>query len=154
MFPGGGAQYPGAARELYERVPAFRDAVEECFRVMPTAVPPDLRSLMFEREASDAEAARALEQPVRALAALFVLEYAFAALWRHWGVTPNAVIGHSAGEYPAAVIAGVMTLKDALSIIVVRGQISSAWRRAACSRYTCPNPSCALCLAANSTSLP
>jgi len=123
MFPGGGAQYPGAARELYERVSAFRDAVEECFRVMPTAVPADLRSLMFECETDDAEAARILEQPVRSLAALFVLEYAFAALWRHWGVTPNAVIGHSAGEYLAAVVAGVMTLKDALSVVVVRGQI-------------------------------
>jgi acyl transferase domain-containing protein/thioesterase domain-containing protein len=123
MFPGGGAQYPGAARELYERVSAFRDAVEECFSVMPATVPADLRSLMFERAADDAQAAQALEQPVRALAALFVLEYAFAALWRHWGVTPNAVIGHSAGEYAAAAISGVMTLKDALSIVVVRGQI-------------------------------
>ncbi|HET9352517.1 MAG TPA: type I polyketide synthase, partial [Sphingomicrobium sp.] len=123
MFPGGGAQYPGAARELYERVPAFRDSVEECFRVMPAAVPADLRSLMFERAPDDAEAEQALERPVRALAALFVLEYAFAALWRHWGVLPDAVIGHSAGEYPAAVIAGVMTLEDALGIVVVRGQI-------------------------------
>jgi acyl transferase domain-containing protein/thioesterase domain-containing protein/acyl carrier protein len=123
MFPGGGAQYPGAARELYERLSAFRDAVEECFRVMPAAVPADLRSLMFERAADDAEAEQALERPVRALAALFVLEYAFAALWRHWGVVPDAVIGHSAGEYPAAVIAGVMTLEDALGIVVVRGQI-------------------------------
>jgi acyl transferase domain-containing protein/thioesterase domain-containing protein len=123
MFPGGGAQYPGAARELYERVSAFRDAVEECFLVMPTAVPADLRRLMFECDGDDAEAARTLEQPVRSLASLFVLGYAFAALWRHWGVVPNTVIGHSAGEYLAAVIAGVMTLKDALSIVVLRGQI-------------------------------
>lgn len=123
MFPGGGAQYPGAGRELYDRVAAFRDAVEECFNVMPTAVPADLRSLMFEREAGDAEAAQALEQPIRSLVALLVLEYAFAALWRHWGVIPSAVIGHSAGEYSAAVIAGVMSLKDALGIVVARGQI-------------------------------
>lgn len=123
MFPGGGAQYPGAGRELYECVPAFREAVEECFRVMPMAVPSDLRNLMFEREADDAEAARALERPIRSLAALLVLEYAFAALWRHWGVVPDAVIGHSAGEYSAAVVAGVMTLKDALGIVAVRGQL-------------------------------
>ena len=42
MFPGGGAHYPGAGRELYECVPAFREAVDECFRVMPMAVPSDL----------------------------------------------------------------------------------------------------------------
>lgn len=123
MFPGGGAQYPGAARELYERVPAFRDAVDECFGVMPAAVPDDLRSLMFERAPDDVRAVAALEQPVRALAALFVLEYAFAALWRAWGVRPATVIGHSAGEYVAAVLAGVMALPDALSIVVLRGQI-------------------------------
>src|SRR5205823_5115203 len=102
---------------------AFRDAVEACFRVMPPSVPGDLRGFMFERAADDAEAASALARPVRALAALFVLEYALAELWRAWGVKPAAVIGHSAGEYAAAVVAGTMRLEDALGVVVLRGQI-------------------------------
>jgi acyl transferase domain-containing protein/thioesterase domain-containing protein len=122
MFPGGGASYPGAGRELLTQ-PAFRAAVDECFRNMPAGAPADLRALMFEREPGDAQAAKVLEQPRYNIPALFVLEYAIAQLWDSWGVKPAAVIGHSAGEYAAAVVAGVMGLQDALSVVVLRGQL-------------------------------
>jgi acyl transferase domain-containing protein/thioesterase domain-containing protein len=125
MFPGGGAQYPGVGRELLGQ-PAFRQAVEACFSVMPAAAPADLRSLMFESTASDAAAASALERPTPALLSLFVLEYALAKLWQSWGVTPSAVIGHSAGEYAAACFAGVMSVADALSVVLLRGQLFEA----------------------------
>lgn len=120
MFPGGGASYPGAGRDLLAQ-PAFRAAVDECFRRMPPEAPAGLRALMFERDRGDAEAARRLEQPRCNIPALFVLEYALARLWESWGVRASAVIGHSAGEYAAAVIAGVMDLGDALSMVVLRG---------------------------------
>ncbi|WP_332815912.1 type I polyketide synthase [Ramlibacter sp.] len=120
MFPGGGASYPGAGRELLAQA-AFRAAVDECFALMPAGAPANLRDLMFEREPGDAEAARQLEQPRCNIPALFVLEYALARLWESWGVRASAVIGHSAGEYAAAVVAGVMGLADALSVVVLRG---------------------------------
>ncbi|MBK0394479.1 type I polyketide synthase [Ramlibacter algicola] len=125
MFPGGGASYPGAGKELLSQ-PAFRQAVDECFAQMPLEAPGDLRSVMFDREPGDATAARALEQPRYNIPALFVLEYAIARLWQSWGVQPAAVIGHSAGEYAAATIAGVMSLADALRIVVLRGQLFEA----------------------------
>jgi acyl transferase domain-containing protein/thioesterase domain-containing protein len=120
MFPGGGASYPGAGRDLLDQ-PAFRAAVDECFRLMPADAPGDLRTLMFDRAPGDAQAAKTLEQPRYNIPALFVLEYAVAKLWESWGVKPAAVIGHSAGEYAAATIAGVMGLADALSVVVLRG---------------------------------
>ncbi|WBY03347.1 beta-ketoacyl synthase N-terminal-like domain-containing protein [Ramlibacter tataouinensis] len=120
MFPGGGASYPGAGRGLLVQ-PAFRAAIDECFRLMPPDAPSDLRALMFERVPGDAEAARQLEQPRYNIPALFVLEYALARLWESWGVRAAAVIGHSAGEYAAAVVAGVMGLADALAVVVLRG---------------------------------
>jgi len=122
MFPGGGAHYPGAGRELLAQ-PAFRRAVDECFRLMPANAPPDLRTRMFEGDASDAAAAATLERPSYALPALFTIEYALAKLWESWGVKPAAVIGHSAGEYAAACIAGAMSLADALSVVVLRGRL-------------------------------
>jgi acyl transferase domain-containing protein/thioesterase domain-containing protein/acyl carrier protein len=122
MFPGGGAQYPGVGRDLLVQ-PAFRAAVEECFAAMPAEAPADLRSLMFDREPLDKQAAATLEQPRYAIPALFIIEYAVARLWESWGVRPAAVIGHSAGEYAAAVFAGVMNLRDALGIVVLRGQL-------------------------------
>ncbi|MBG9390065.1 type I polyketide synthase [Caenimonas aquaedulcis] len=122
MFPGGGAHYAGAGRALLVH-PAFAGAVDECFACMPPEAPADLRTRMFDTDPSDAAAASTLERPSYALPALFTLEYAIAKLWESWGVVPTAVIGHSAGEYAAACIAGVMSLRDALSIVVLRGHL-------------------------------
>ncbi len=122
MFPGGGAHYPGAGRELLGQ-PAFAQTVDECFRLMPAEAPADLRRVMFEADATDAEAAALLERPTYALPALFTLEYALGKLWESWGIRPAAVIGHSAGEYAAACLAGVMSLADALAIVALRGQL-------------------------------
>ncbi|AEG94151.1 type I polyketide synthase [Ramlibacter tataouinensis] len=122
MFPGGGAHFPGAGRDLLA-LPAFRAAVDECFAAMPPEAPADLRRIMFECGPRDAAAAALLERPRYAMPALFTLEYSLACLWRSWGVQPAALIGHSAGEYAAACLAGVMSVADALAIVMLRGEL-------------------------------
>ncbi len=124
MFPGGGAHVPGCGHELLVH-DAFRRAVDQCFALMPPGVPADLRAVMLQAPAAggDIATARLLERPAYAMPALFVLEYALARLWQSWGVVPSAVVGHSAGEYAAACLSGVMSLQDALCVVVLRGQI-------------------------------
>lgn len=125
MFPGGGAQHPNAARALYERNRAFREAVETCFAILEPGLASELRGLMFEAD-NVAEAAAALERPTNSLLAVFIVEYALSRLWESWGVTPDAVIGHSAGEYAAAVLAGIMSLQDAIAVVLERGAVFEA----------------------------
>ena len=122
MFPGGGAHYPGAGTELLGQ-PAFQQAVDECLRAMPAEAPHDLRAIMFNTGDAASPAADTLARPTYAMPALFTLEYALARLWESWGIKPAAVIGHSAGDYVAACLAGVMSLPDALAVVVLRGQL-------------------------------
>lgn len=122
MFPGGGAHYPGAGRELLSQ-PGFQQAVDACFSLIPTSAPHDLRTVMFDSDVENAEALAAMEKPSYAIPALFILEYALAKLWQSWGITASAVIGHSAGDYAAACLAGVLSVEDALAIVVLRGQL-------------------------------
>lgn len=123
MFPGGGAQYAGMGRELYEEEEAYREAIDACLDIITPVLGRDLSVLMFP-PADQAEAAtRTLESPSLTLPALFATEYAMARLFQSWGIEPAALIGHSVGEYAAACLAGVMSLEDALRLVMMRGRL-------------------------------
>ncbi len=123
MFSGQGAQYPHMGRELYEREPAFREVVDSCCEMLKPRLGGDLREVLFPASDKEAEAAEQLKQTSITQPALFVIEYALAQLWMHWGVEPAAMIGHSIGEYVAACLAGVFTLEDALQLVTLRGRL-------------------------------
>ncbi|WP_373088630.1 SDR family NAD(P)-dependent oxidoreductase [Sneathiella sp.] len=138
MFPGGGAQYPGAGAGLLTSSPAFKAAVDDCFNQLPKDAPSDLRVMMFDRALDDVDARARLERSGYAIPALFILEYAYARMWQDWGVQPTAILGHSAGEYAGAVIAGVMSLADALKIVTWRGKVMDAAAAGAMSVIPAP----------------
>jgi len=141
LFPGQGAQHPGMAAELYETEPLFRAEVDRCAELLRPHLGLDIRSLLFERpdqgpttkdqhsQLEDADVGRSsfvvgrLDQTQYAQPALFVIEYALARLWMAWGVRPQALIGHSLGEYVAATLAGVFSLEDALRLVAARGRL-------------------------------
>ncbi|MBW4428175.1 MAG: SDR family NAD(P)-dependent oxidoreductase [Nostoc desertorum CM1-VF14] len=122
MFPGQGAQYVGMAKELYQTEPIFREQVDRCCLLLEPHLGLDLRSVIYPHE-SEKQLAEQLKQTSLAQPALFVIEYALAQLWMSWGISPQAMIGHSIGEYVAACLAGVMSLKDALTLVAVRGRL-------------------------------
>ncbi len=62
---------------------------------------------------------------------MFVFEYGLARLWMSFGVEPEAMIGHSVGEYVAACLSGVFSLEDALTLIAERGRLIQGMPRGA-----------------------
>jgi acyl transferase domain-containing protein len=123
LFPGGGAQHPNMGVDLYKHEPVYRTEVDRAAEFVRTKWGLDFLRSMFPAASDVPEAVRQLEKPSLALPALFACEYALARLWQNWVGEADSMIGHSLGEYVAACLAGVMSLEEALSLVVVRGRL-------------------------------
>ena len=139
MFPGGGAQYPGMGHELYQTEEVYRQTVDRCLELISPHLDIDLSSLMFPADENDLEIARDLQNPIYSTCSIFITSYAIAQLWISKGFEPDAMTGHSLGEYVAACIAGVFSLEDALSIVALRGKVMSQTEKAAMLSVALPS---------------
>lgn len=122
MFPGQGSQYPGMAWDLYRSEPEFRRSVDRCVAICRRLTNENLLALIHPDEPSPAAADR-LKATSAAQPALFTIEYSLAQLWISRGIRPQAMIGHSIGEFVAATIGGTFSLEDALELVVMRGRL-------------------------------
>jgi non-ribosomal peptide synthase protein (TIGR01720 family) len=123
MFPGGGTQYVNMARDLYEQEPRFKQTLDTCAALFKLKMGLDIIELIYPDDAHIERNATILQTPKNFFAALFSIEYSLAQLWMSWDVKPDAMVGHSLGEYTAACIAGVFTLEQAVELICFRGAL-------------------------------
>ena len=115
LYSGQGSQWAGMGRGLLADEPAFAAAVDELEPVFVEQVGFSLREVL---ESGEPVVGIDRIQPV-----LVGLQLALTALWRSYGVHPDAVIGHSMGEVSAAVVAGALSPADGLKVIATRSRL-------------------------------
>ncbi len=123
MFPGQGAQHPEMAKDLYETEPVFRSALNQCAELIRIETDVDLIQAMFPNESEKEAMDQLLKNTALAQPAIFSVEYALVQQWKHWGINPACLVGHSIGEFAAATVAGVFTLCDVIKLICLRGKL-------------------------------
>ena len=111
VFPGQGSQWAGMASRLISESPVFAARFAEC----AAALAPHLDWDPYD--APDLDRVDVV-QPL-----LWAVMVSLAELWRHHGVVPAAVVGHSQGELAAACVAGALTVEDAARIVAVRSRV-------------------------------
>lgn len=120
LFPGQGAQFIGMGKELYDTQPLFRNIINRCDEILRNYLDkPLLEVLFYEKD----ENSNPINETTYTQPALFSIEYALGKLWMSWGIKPDVMMGHSAGECVAACLAGVFSLEDGLKLVSERGRL-------------------------------
>ena len=148
LFPGLGDHYADMGWELYCTERVFRDAIDRCAALLEGHLEGDIRDFLYpgrdwrnpvlERATKPAAgldlramlgrrakgaAQPPVDNPTAAQPAIFVTEFALVQLLSSWGIEPDAMLGHSIGEFTAACISGVLSIEDALALVVARARL-------------------------------
>ncbi|SES73464.1 type I polyketide synthase [[Clostridium] polysaccharolyticum] len=119
LYTGQGSQYVDMGKLLYETNAVFRTAMDECDRLFQLYLLKSILELVYGINSQEEQVGRTVyAQPL-----IFSIEYALSQMWDEIGVRPELVMGHSIGEYAAAVTAGIMSLEDAVKLVSARGRL-------------------------------
>ncbi len=114
LFPGQGSQKPGMAKDLAERFPAAREALERADAALGTK----LSTLMFEGPAEELTLTHNAQPALLAHGAAV-----WAVLREKVGARVQGAAGHSLGEFSAYHAAGSLSLEDAVKLVRRRGEL-------------------------------
>ena len=119
MFTGQGSQYVDMGRGLYEKSAVFAENMDLCAKLFKPYLLCSITDILYGEKASDEKVNKTCySQPI-----IFSFEYSLSKYLEACGVRPSAVMGHSIGEYAAAVVSGVMSLEDAVMAVAIRGRL-------------------------------
>ncbi|MEU9163599.1 type I polyketide synthase [Streptomyces sp. NPDC048424] len=116
LFTGQGSEFPGMTAGLHRDSPAYRRHLAEADEALAAHLGTSVRELILSGD-------ERVHRPAFAQPALFAVGYALARTLTSLGITPAAVLGHSLGEYAAAVTAGALSLDEAARLVVRRGAL-------------------------------
>jgi acyl transferase domain-containing protein len=118
VFSGQGPQWWAMGRELMATSAVFREQIERCSAALQPLAGWSIVEELDRDEPTSRLRRTDIAQPV-----LFALQIGLAAMWQSLGVTPAAVVGHSAGEIAAAHVAGMLSLEEAIRVAFHRGAL-------------------------------
>ncbi|MFD7896773.1 type I polyketide synthase [Streptomyces sp. NPDC059743] len=117
VFPGQGSQWAGMGAQLLDESSVFAERIGECGAALGEFVDWSLVDVLRGTEGAPSLERVDVVQPVS-----FAVMVSLAAVWRSYGVEPDAVVGHSQGEIAAAVVSGALSLQDGARVVALRSQ--------------------------------
>ncbi|KAH8583285.1 type I fatty acid synthase, partial [Cryptosporidium sp. chipmunk genotype I] len=123
-YTGQGCQYINMCKQLYDTEEVFRNEMDKCNELLYPILGRSLTSTIYCEKTVENEKLinhTSISQP-----AIFSIEYSLTKLWESKGIVPSAVMGHSLGEFAAAVTSGVLCLEDAITLVAKRAEIMAS----------------------------
>lgn len=120
VFTGMGPQWWAMGRELFEKEPVCAATLDEVEAIFKPLSGWSLKEAILADEAASPMMRTEVAQPAN-----MVIQLALTRLWAQWGIEPAAVIGHSVGEVVSALVAGVYTLEEAVTVSYHRSRLQA-----------------------------
>lgn len=117
-FTGQGSQYLGMGKQLYDAYPKYRADLQQFDQLAQSHGFPGFLHVYTSAEGDIKEFL-----PIVVQLATTCLEMALSNLLQSFGITPNAVVGHSLGEYAALYVAGVLSVSDTIYLVGKRAEL-------------------------------
>ncbi|EHD21424.1 MULTISPECIES: yersiniabactin polyketide synthase HMWP1 [Brenneria] len=117
LFTGQGSHWRTMGQAMYQHSAAFADTLDRCFSACKEILAPALQEAMFNPDSA------LLDNMAWAQPAIVAFEIAMAAQWSAEGLKPDFAIGHSVGEFAAAVVCGHYTIEQVMPLVCQRGAL-------------------------------
>ncbi|MEZ6093364.1 MAG: SDR family NAD(P)-dependent oxidoreductase [Pirellulaceae bacterium] len=125
VFTGMGPQWWGMGQQLYRENPIYRAAVDEADNLFREIAGFSALEQMLKSEEDSQITKTEYAQPAN-----FLIQIGILAVLRDLGIQPGACVGHSVGELGSAYAAGVLSLRDAVTVCFHRSQLQARARGA------------------------
>jgi len=126
LYPPVGAQRVNMGRALWEKDARFREAMLQCDAVAKPLLPQPLVEVLYPDPCEESMYEEVIHTAQYALPCLFAFQFALTRLWEAASAEPTYVVGHSLGEFMAAVVAGVLTMPQAMLLVCERANLMHA----------------------------
>ncbi|XP_029611603.1 probable polyketide synthase 1 [Salmo trutta] len=120
VFCGNGVAYQGMCKQLLKQEPVFREKIKEVEALFQTYQRMSITERLESASVDDDFSKPDVVQPL-----LFAIQVGIASLFKHWGIKPDAILGHSVGEVAAAHCSGLLSLEDAVKVIYFRSTLQN-----------------------------
>ena len=125
MFPGQGSQYVDMMKDLASKYKVVRDTFAEADVILKEIAGTTLTDVIWSKEGESKEEYKKREEGIKQTQitqpAILTANVAMMRLLYQFGIKPDVTMGHSLGEYGAAVAAGVLSFPDAIRAVTTRG---------------------------------
>ena len=129
MFPGQGSQYVDMMKDLAAKYKVVQDTFDEADRLLTHIIGQTLTETLWSKPGESkeqiAQREAAIKKTEMTQPAVLTADIAMMRLLSSFGIKPDVVMGHSLGEYAAAVAAGIFDFENGLKAVCTRGKVMS-----------------------------
>lgn len=131
------------AADICKDIPLIKNCLDACLEYVNPFLTTDLKKIFYATNQAEMQASlQEVKEKHTIPLVLFIIEYALAKALLDWGIKPQGMLGQGVGEYVAACLSGVMSLQDALSLVMdingISGNLSSPMKPSAFNEPAIP----------------